>query len=86
LNFGTGQGWAGANYVAWNTKGTLICEQPPTAQNWAIGHVSNRGNGPFHSWNLSNYGLSYGYWEKRGQHVEPQSLYTQQIADRQTQR
>jgi len=22
--------WAGANYVAWNTRGTLICQQPPT--------------------------------------------------------
>ncbi len=83
LRYGTGHGWAGANYVAWNTKGGLVCEQPPTAQNWAIGHVGSRQNGPFHSWNLDNYGLSYGYWESRGQHVTPTSLYTQQLADHQ---
>jgi hypothetical protein len=84
LNYGTGHGWAGANFVAWNTKGILICEQPPTAQNWAIGHKSTRFNGPFHSWNLANYGVSYGYWESQGTHVVPQSLYTQQIADRES--
>jgi len=82
LRFGTGHGWAAANYVAWNTRGTLICEQPPTAQNWAIGHVGPRAQGPFHQWNVDNYGWSYGYWESHGQHVEPPSLYTRQIADR----
>ena len=29
---GTGHGWAGANYVVWNGEGSLICQQPPTAQ------------------------------------------------------
>ncbi len=82
LRFGTGHGWAAANYVAWNTRGTLIAEQPPTAQNWAIGHVGPRAQGPFHQWNLDNYGWSYGYWESHGQHVEPASLYTRQIAER----
>lgn len=82
LRFGTGHGWAAANYVAWNTRGTLIAEQPPTAQNWAIGHVGPRAQGPFHQWNLDNYGWSYGFWESHGQHVEPASLYTRQITDR----
>jgi hypothetical protein len=38
-NFGTGQGWAGANCVAWNTfavNGSDV-DSPPTARNWAIG-------------------------------------------------
>lgn len=84
LSYGSGHGWAGANYVAWNTKGGLVAEQPPTAQNWAIGHVGTKETGPFHQWNLDNYdGVSYGYWESHGQHVTPLSLYTQQIADEQ---
>ena len=82
LRFGSGHGWAGANYVAWNTRGGLVCEQPPTAQNWAIGHVGQRHQGPFHGWNMDNFGWSYGYWESLGQHVEPASLYAQQLADR----
>ncbi len=82
LRYGTGHGWAAANYVAWNTRGGLIVEQPPTAQNWGIGHVGNRQNGPFHSWNLQNYGWSYGYVESLGQHVEPASLYTAQVEQR----
>lgn len=81
LRYGSGHGWAGANFVAWNTRGGLICEQPPTAQNWAIGHVGARQNGPFHSWNLDNYGWSHGYWESHNQHVVPKSLYSQQLAD-----
>jgi len=76
LTFGTGHGWAGANFVAWNTRGTLICEQPPTAQNWGIGHVGKRVEGPFHE-----YGKP-GYWESLNRHVEPQSLYLAQKADR----
>lgn len=82
LNYGTGHGWAAANYVAWNTRGGLIVEQPPTAQNWGIGHVGQRPNGPFHSWNLQNYGWSHGYVESLGRHVEPASLYTAQVAQR----
>ncbi|HEY2761263.1 MAG TPA: hypothetical protein VGI75_10980, partial [Pirellulales bacterium] len=36
-NFGSGQGWAGANMVTWNTSSPWIdVESPPTAQNWAI--------------------------------------------------
>ncbi len=82
LRFGTGHGWSAANYVAWNTRGGLVCEQPPTAQNWAIGHVGRHYDGPFHDWNMENFGWSYGYWESHGQHVTPASLYAQQLADR----
>ncbi|MCU0248385.1 MAG: hypothetical protein MUC42_17585 [Bryobacter sp.] len=34
---GSGHGWAGANYVLWNCEGSLVCQKPPTADNWAIG-------------------------------------------------
>ena len=82
LNYGSGHGWAGVNYVAWNTEGILICEQPPTAQNWAIGHTGERRNGPFHTWNLNRFGNSYGYWEKPGSMIQPVSIYLKQLEDR----
>ncbi len=84
LSFGTGHGWSGANYVAWNTRGRLICQKPPTAQNWAIGHVGQRRPGPFHRWNVRTYGEGEtdAFWDSHGAHVEPRSLYRQQQADR----
>jgi len=82
LRYGSGHGWAGANFVAWNTEGRLVCEQPATAQNYAIGHVGTWSDGPFHTWNLQNFGKSYGYWESHGAHVKPRSLYLQQLKDR----
>jgi len=60
----------------------LVAEQPPTAQNWAIGHVGEHRDGPFHSWNMERFGLSHGFWELHGTRVEPRSLYLQQLEDR----
>lgn len=74
LNMGSGHGWAGANYVAWNTEGTLVCQQPPTAQNWAIGHIGAK--------DLGGKRGPDGYWDSYGEHVEPKSLYLQQLKDR----
>jgi hypothetical protein len=71
---GSGHGWAGANYVAWNTEGSLVCQQPPTAQNFAIGFVGQREPGAFER--------PAGYWESTGQHVAPRSLYLKQLEDR----
>src|SRR5437867_11900038 len=72
---GSGHGWAGANYVAWNCEGTLVCQRPPTAQNWAIGFVGTKEPGAFE-------GRADGYWESLGKHVEPRSLYQKQLEDR----
>lgn len=68
-NYGTGHGWAGANMVAWNcTAKNMIVQNPPTAQNWAIGCVSSRsGNGIFDS---------------HGTPVWPRSLYYAQRDER----
>ena len=74
LNMGSGHGWAGANYTAWNTEGTLVTHQPPTAQNWAIGHIGKKDQG-------GNRGPD-GFWDSHGEHVEPRSLYLQQLKDR----
>lgn len=73
--YGSGHGWSGANFVAWNTTGKLIVQKPPTAQNWAIGHVGTKMPGDFTP-------RAEGYWVSYGKHVEPQSLYLQQLQNR----
>lgn len=72
---GSGHGWSGANFTAWNTVGRLVVQSPPTAQNWAIGHVGERNPGTFRP-------RPQGYWFSHGKHVQPQSLYLKQLEDR----
>lgn len=72
---GSGHGWAGANYVCWNCEGSLVCQQPPGAQNWAIGQVGRKEPGAFRP-------RPDGYWESLGTHVAPASLYAAQLQDR----
>jgi hypothetical protein len=71
---GSGHGWAGANYVIWNCEGSLICQQPPTAQNFAIGFLGLKKGGAFPR--------HEGWWESEGCHVEPGSLYRAQLLER----
>jgi hypothetical protein len=68
-NSGTGHGWAGANQVVWNCVARgMIIEDPPTAQNWAIGcKGEHKGDGK---------------WESIGDPVLPHSLYLAQLKDR----
>src|SRR6516164_5862128 len=71
-NSGTGHGWEGANYVVWNSYSdrSVDIQNPPTAQNWAIGDTGARmtGNGIFDSW---------------GAPIDnPPSLYYQQLSER----
>jgi len=73
-HMGSGHGWAGANYVVWNSRGSLICQQPPTAQNFSIGFVGERGKDAFPR--------PLGWWESEGRPVEPRSLYQAQLAAR----
>ena len=75
---GTGHGWSGANYVAWNTEGFLVLQRPPTAQNWSIGHVGEKGPGA----HVDIKPLQDGYWESHGEHVKPESLYMSQLKAR----
>jgi hypothetical protein len=73
--YGTGHGWSGANYVAWNCTGPLVCQRPPTAQNWSIGQVGEKQPGAFAP-------RPDGWWESHGRHVSPESLYAAQLRDR----
>lgn len=76
LNMGSGHGWSGANFVAWNHRGSLILQSPPTAQNWAIGFVGERRRPAFPE------GRSEGEWDSIGTHVTPASLYEAQLMER----
>lgn len=68
-NSGSGHGWTGANSVLWNCSADrFICENPPTAQNWAIGcqgAVEGDAN-----------------WDLKGAPATPPSLYGAQLRDR----
>lgn len=68
---GSGHGWAGANTVFWNCAAAdrIKCDSPPAAKNFCIGCTAERV-------------LGDGYFESRGQCVEPRSLYLAQLKDR----
>ena len=69
-NRGTGHGWSGAQTMFWNSSAdSIICESPPTAQNWAIGSRADSYSGDC-------------YWYSAGNPVEPRSLYLQQLKER----
>lgn len=88
-SMGTNHGWAAAHSVAWNcdlhrtatTYGDMICQQPPTAQNYMIGGFAyvNRSNKiPFPQYPL-------GYVEgvnNTSATLTPQSLFEEQLKER----
>jgi hypothetical protein len=77
LNFGSGHGWSGANHVVWNsTAKRFAIQNPPTAQNWAIGLKGTKWAGAFPAY------AQDGYWESHGTNVLPASLFAQQLQER----
>lgn len=78
---GSGHGWAGANYVSWNTSNELVSQQPPTAQNYAIGHVGKKGKALLPN-SYDPRPRKEAFWDSFGTHVTPRSLYIQQLQDR----
>jgi hypothetical protein len=74
---GSGHGWAGAQQVLWNcTSPTLVVQQPPTAQNYAIGCVGKFVAG---EWSPT---ARRGVIDSPGVRVEPRSLYLAQLVAR----
>lgn len=84
LNMGSGHGWSGANYVAWNCRGSMVCQQPPTAQNYCFGQFGSKSPGFFARTpaEASKWGIKDGHWESFGKPMKPESLYVQQLRDR----
>ena len=74
-NEGSGQGWAGATQVAWNSDtGTYAFQSPPTSYNWdfgALGKASPPLVPGFPAVTVS-----------AGTPVAPESLYAEQLAER----
>jgi len=71
LWMGSGQGWSGAWYTAWNTDGVLTVQKPPMAQNYSVGHVGTVSDGDFPD-------NAKGSFTFAGQHHPIQSLYLYQ--------
>ncbi|MDC0721576.1 hypothetical protein [Nannocystis bainbridge] len=81
-DYGTGHGWSLAHSVAWNYAtgdGVAVIQQPPTAQNYAIG-----GSGTFSGDKPpAPFDQPAGYIEGAGQPgLVPESLFERQLAER----
>ncbi len=72
---GSGHGWAGANYMVWNCEGEICCQNPPTADNFVVGHMGKRFLGSF-----SNN--PQGHFINFGTKVSPVSLFETQITNK----
>ncbi len=71
-NSGSGHGWAGAQTMFWNMEsysGEFRVDSPLGGRNWGIGCTGSEQTGQ-------------GFWENWGTHVQPRSLYLQQLKDR----
>lgn len=71
---GSGHGWAGANQVLWNCKGSKVCVQNPwvSANNYSIGTKGIKYTGAYE-------GRPDGIWVNPGKTVSPQSLFDAQL-------
>lgn len=78
-NWGTGQGWAGVNFVFWNCEAaTLVCQSPwVTGLNWCIGGIGDKRNSSREYDTLGE--RPDGEWRSHGVHVDPMSLYDAQL-------
>lgn len=79
-DFGSGHGWSAAHSVFWNCEANrpgkdaeIVVEQPPTAQNYAIGCKGSIVNGPFEQ------ALGYVEGSNRTDQLVPASLYEAQL-------
>lgn len=73
----SGHGWTGAQHVFWNSRaGSMICENPPTAQNFSFGFVGDRKSGNFGN------GRKSCNWQSQGKPMAVDSLYEYQLAER----
>ena len=71
-NSGSGHGWSGAQTMFWNIEsygGEFRVDSPLGSINWGIGCIGRDQTGQ-------------GFWDSWGTHVQPRSLYLQQLEDR----
>ncbi|PRY53589.1 hypothetical protein B0I27_10354 [Arcticibacter pallidicorallinus] len=85
-SYGTGHGWSLAHSVIWNCdlkrpdgrRGIVICQKPPTAQNYVIGGFGDvNRNVPF-----PQYPAGHITGINKGIKLLPESLFQQQLKER----
>ncbi len=81
---GTAHGWAGANYTLYNCDGKFIVSQSQLAPNYLIGqgNASDRLQFVMDATDPGRVPNFKAYEYSVGKHVEPRSLYLQQLQDR----
>jgi hypothetical protein len=81
---GTGHGWTLGWSVFWNNKAdTITVQNPPGAMNWSIGDTGRQLEAPMPVSDVPDGpNLPQGVIESSGTHVEPASLYLQQLRER----
>jgi hypothetical protein len=81
---GTGHGWAIGWSVSWNNKAaSFLVQNPPGDMNWSIGDAGEHGTAPMPVMETPvGPVLPSGIVESPGKHVEPASLYLEQLRER----
>ena len=85
---GSGHGWTIGWSVSWNNTATrFLIQNPPGVLNWSIGDVGNQETAPMPVMDgPKGAALPSGIVESSGSHVEPASLYLEQLRERKGQR
>ncbi len=84
-SMGSGHGWTIGWSVLWNnTTGEITVQNPPGVLNWSIGDQGDQKSAsmPTPGQPNNNPLLERGVVESEGKHVQPASLYLQQLRDR----
>jgi hypothetical protein len=81
---GTGHGWTIGWSVSWNnTAARFLVQNPPGVLNWSIGDIGNQETAPMPVFDAPKGApLPQGVVESSGSHVEPASLYLEQLRER----
>ena len=81
---GSGHGWTTGWSVSWNNAArNFLVQNPPGALNWSIGDIGNQQTAPMPVFDAPKGApLPPGVTESSGNHVEPASLYLEQLRER----
>jgi hypothetical protein len=79
---GTGHGWTNGWSVLWNDEANVfLVQNPPGDMNWAIGDKGIQAGAPMPG-STDGIPLPRGTIESVDKHVEPNSLYLEQLRER----
>jgi hypothetical protein len=81
---GSGHGWTIGWSVLWNNEaGDIVVQNPPGVLNWSIGDKGRQESAPMPVFGQpKGPPLPLGVVESAGKHVEPASLYLEQLRER----